>query len=83
MFGVRKMEKSYGADQKLEKHILPFWFLFVKRSDKLSKIMKCVWVLEKSECNFSDPEVIETLFVEITVPQEKNIIVGSVYRPPN
>ena len=37
----------------------------------------------RPECNFSDPEVIETLFVEITVPKGKNIIVGSVYRPPN
>ena len=30
-----------------------------------------------------DPETIESLFVEITVPHGKNIIVGSVYRPPN
>ena len=37
----------------------------------------------RPECNFSDLEVIETLFVEITVPQGKNIIVGSVYRPPS
>ena len=31
----------------------------------------------------SDPMVIESLFVEITVPHGKNIIVGCVYRPPN
>ena len=37
----------------------------------------------RPECNFSNPELIESLFVEITVPQGKNIIVGSVYRPPN
>ena len=36
-----------------------------------------------SECKLSDPEVIESLFVEITVPHGKNIIVGCVYRPPN
>ena len=35
------------------------------------------------ECTFSDPEVIESIFVEIIVPQGKNIIVGCVYRPPN
>ena len=27
--------------------------------------------------------MIESLFVEVTVPHGKNIIVGSVYRPPN
>ena len=27
--------------------------------------------------------IIESIFVEIIVPQEKNIIVGCVYRPPN
>ena len=36
-----------------------------------------------NECKLSDPEVIESLFVEITVPHGKNIIVGCVYRPPN
>ena len=35
------------------------------------------------ECKFSDSEVIESIFVEIIVPQGKNIIVGCVYRPPN
>lgn len=36
-----------------------------------------------SDCNVSDPDVIETLFVEISVPHGKNIIVGVIYRPPN
>ena len=36
-----------------------------------------------NECKLSDPETIEYLFVEITVPHGKNIIVGFVYRPPN
>ena len=36
-----------------------------------------------NECKLSDPETIESLFVEITVPHGKNIIVGFVYRPPN
>ena len=31
----------------------------------------------------SDLETIESLFVEITLPHGENIIVGSVYRPPN
>ena len=35
-----------------------------------------------NECKLSDPEVIESLFVEITVPHGK-IIIGCVYRPPN
>ena len=35
------------------------------------------------ECKFSDPDVIESLFLEIIVPHGKNIIVGCVYRPPN
>ena len=35
------------------------------------------------DCNYSEPEVIETLFVEINIPNGKNIIVGTVYRPPN
>ena len=36
-----------------------------------------------NECKLSDPETIESLFVEITVPHRNNIIVGSVYRLPN
>jgi hypothetical protein len=36
-----------------------------------------------SECNFSDPNMIESLFVEIFVPNNKNIVVGIVYRSPN
>ena len=36
-----------------------------------------------SECNFSDPNMIESLFVEIFVPNSKNIVVGIVYRSPN
>ena len=35
------------------------------------------------ECKFSDPDVIESLFLEIIVPHGNNIIVGCVYRPPN
>ena len=35
------------------------------------------------ECNFSDPDVIESLFIEIEVPNKRNIIVGNIYRPPN
>ena len=35
------------------------------------------------DCNISNPEVIESLFVEISNPLGKNIIVGTVYRPPN
>ena len=35
------------------------------------------------DCNYSEPEVIETLFVEINILNGKNIIVGTVYRPPN
>ena len=31
-----------------------------------------------NECKLSDPEKIESLFVEITVPHGKNIFVGSV-----
>ena len=36
-----------------------------------------------NECKLSDRETVESLFVEITVPNGKNIIFGSVYRPPN
>ncbi|KAK2549008.1 hypothetical protein P5673_030635 [Acropora cervicornis] len=35
-----------------------------------------------NECKLSDPEVIEFLFMEITVPHGKNIV-GCVYRPLN
>ena len=35
------------------------------------------------ECKFSDPDVIESLFLENIVPHGKNIVVGCVYRPPN
>ena len=34
------------------------------------------------ELNFMN-EFIESLFVEISIPQSKNIIVGIIYRPPN
>jgi hypothetical protein len=33
------------------------------------------------ECNFSDPDVIESLFIEIEVPNKINIIGGNIYRP--
>ena len=36
-----------------------------------------------SDCNVSNADVIESLFVEILVPHGKNIIVGVIYRPPN
>ena len=36
-----------------------------------------------SECTYSNSDVIESLFVEINVPQGKNIVVGVIYRPPN
>ena len=36
-----------------------------------------------NECKLSDPETIESLFVEITVPHGKKIILGFVYRLPN
>ena len=36
-----------------------------------------------SDCIISDPDTIESLFVEIQVPNGKNIIVGTIYRPPN
>ena len=35
------------------------------------------------ECNYSDPDLIESLFVEIKVPKGKNIVTGIIYRPPN
>ena len=34
------------------------------------------------ELNFIN-EFIESLFVEISIPQSKNIIVGIIYRPPS
>jgi hypothetical protein len=34
-------------------------------------------------CTVSNPEVIESLFVEIINPNGKNSIVGTIYRPPN
>ena len=36
-----------------------------------------------SDCIISDPDTIESLFVEIQVPNGKNIIVGTICRPPN
>ena len=36
-----------------------------------------------SDCIISDPETIEPLFVEIQIPNGKNIIVGTIYHPPN
>ena len=36
----------------------------------------------RSDGNYSDPDVFESSFVEICVPREKTIIVGSLYRPP-
>ena len=36
-----------------------------------------------SECTYSNPDIIESLFVEINVPHGKNIVVGVIYRPPN
>ena len=35
----------------------------------------------RSELNYMNPDI-ETIFVEIIVPNNKNIIVGTIYRPP-
>jgi len=37
----------------------------------------------RPDCIISDPNTIESLFDEISNPSGKNIIVGTVYRPPN
>ena len=37
----------------------------------------------RSDCNHSDPDAIESLFVEINNPHGKNIVVRAIYRPPN
>ena len=34
-------------------------------------------------CTISNPEAIEYLFIEILNPHGKNIIVGTIYRPPS
>ena len=36
-----------------------------------------------TEFNVSDVNVLESLFVEITIPRMKNIIIGVIYRPPS
>ena len=36
-----------------------------------------------SDCTISDPDTLESVFVEINNPSGKNIIIGTVYRPPN
>ena len=46
------------------------------------------YLSEKFEFNVCDElnvmnEIVETLFVEICIPQSKNIIIGIVYRPPS
>ena len=37
----------------------------------------------RSDCNHSNPDAIESLFVEIHNRHGKNIVVGAIYRPPN
>jgi hypothetical protein len=46
-------------------------------------LQNCLEYKLHPECSFSDPDVIESLFVEIDVPSGKNIIVGTIYRPPS
>ena len=36
-----------------------------------------------NDCKISNPEVIESLFVKILNPNGKNVILGTVYLPPN
>lgn len=36
----------------------------------------------KSYLDFSDPEILECLFIEVERPNENNIIIGVTYRPP-
>ena len=36
-----------------------------------------------SDCKYSSPDVIEYLFAEMNIPNGINIIVGTIYRPPN
>ena len=37
----------------------------------------------RCDLDFSLPNVAESLFIEIVKPQEKNIVTGVIYRPPN
>ena len=36
-----------------------------------------------TEYNISNSNVFESLFVEICIPNNKNILIGVIYRPPN
>lgn len=36
-----------------------------------------------TEYNISNSSVFESLFVEICIPNNKNILIGAIYRPPN
>ena len=55
----------------------------LKPAEELACIWKIIWTINCSECNFSDPDPIESLFVEINVPKGKNIVTGIICRPPN
>jgi exonuclease III len=65
-------------------HISGYKFLSNHRTKKVGD---GVGLYVQSDCEhrriFSDPNLIESLFVEITVPNGKNVIIGTVYRPPN
>ena len=37
----------------------------------------------RCDLDFSEPNVAESLFIEIVKPQGKNIVTGVIYRPPN
>ena len=45
-------------------------------------LSNCLEFTVLNELNFMN-EFIESLFVEISIPHSKNIIVGIIYRPPN
>jgi len=37
----------------------------------------------REDLSISKVDIVESLFIEVTRPREKNIVVGIVYRPPN
>ena len=64
--------------------VLKHYYLILLKGPNYLIHFLVIWIpTEFFPRKFSDPDVIESLFLEIIVPHGKNIIVGCVYRPPN
>ena len=88
-FPIIRMTETWLSDPTTDSiDISGYKFLSSRRIDKSGGgtglyLQENLEYKMRTDCNYSDPEVIESLFVELDNPFGKNIVVSVVYGPPN